>query len=358
MFAIIKRVSAWSYGIKTKIIAIAATSALTLIHSTVANAGNITDKVSIGAFIEVGGYIGGDTRQSIDAYHFHEASEDATYHTDTAGSFRIRYEDGSVFGGMEIDAYMTKKNAELDKAFVGYIFDNGVVVTAGLIDSVFDSRSSYGDLAVEFGKGAVETGAGGDVNGVTVEYGTDTFYVGFTTILDANSQLGSFNGAVDFTPVEGLLIGAGFLRSDGAFWGAENDSYSWNVGVEYQVTEKLIIGALYNQYRVGKDDESVDLNAGGNSNVTGYEARYSVDMDQWELSGQYKLLPKLTLGAQVSSRDYTLGPKNTTALSDSGMFFGFGAYYDYSRNMRFSADFQYGEALNESMGYIKSAFYF
>jgi hypothetical protein len=358
MFAPIKRVYVRSYDIKNLVIAIAATSALTLTYSTSANAGNVTDKVSIGAFLEVGGYLGGDTRQSIDAYHFHEVSADAKYHTDTAGSIRVKYEDGQFFGGVEIDAYMTEKQAELDKAFVGYIFENGVVVIAGLIDSVFDSRSSYGDLAVEFGKGAVETSAGRDVNGFSVEYENDTFYTGLTTILDDNSQHGSFNGAIDFTPVDGLLIGVGFLRSNGMFWGKMNDSYAWNIGAEYQATDTLILGLLYNQYRVGKDDESVDFNAGGNSHAAGYEARHSVDMDQWEVSGQYRLMDKLTVAGQISSRDYTLAPVNADTLSDSGMFYGFGAFYDYSRNTRFSIDYQYGEALNENMAYIKSAFYF
>lgn len=318
-----------------------------------ANAGNITDKVSLGAFMEVGGYIGGDTRQSIDAYHFHETSTEATYHTDTAGSIRVKYKDGQVFGGIEVDAYMTKKTAELDKAFVGFKFDNGVTVKGGLIDSVFDARSSYGDLAVEFGKGAVETGAGGDVNGLTVEYKNKTLYAGVTTILDSNSQTGSFNGAIDFKPMEGLLIGAGFLRTDGTFWGAVNDSYSWNVGTEYQVTDKLKIGALYNQFRVNENDESVDLNA-FSANFT----RNSVDMDQWEISARYKLVEKVTVAAQISSRDYTYEAVDAHTLSDAGMFYGLGAFYDYSKNTRFSADYQYGTALNESMAYVKAAFYF
>lgn len=322
-----------------------------------AHAGNITDKVSLGAFMEVGGYIGGDGRQSIDAYHFNEVSSDAAYHTDTAGSIRVHYKDGRVFGGIEIDAYMNQ-DANLDKSFVGYKFDNGVTVKAGLIDSVFDARSSYGDLAVEFGKGAVETGAGGDVTGMTTEYKDDTLYVGVTAILDANSQNGSFNGAIDFKPMSGLLIGVGFLRTDGTFWGKVNDSYSWNVGSEYQITEKLKIGALYNQYRVNKNDESVDLNAGGNTKADNYEARHSVDMDQWEVSARYKLVEKLTVAAQVSSRDYTLEAINADTLSDSGMFYGFGAFYDYSKNTRFSVDYQYGAALKENMGYVKAAFYF
>lgn len=331
-----------------------------------AHAGNITDKVSLGAFMEVGGYIGGDGRQSIDAYHFNEVSSDAAYHTDTAGSIRVHYKDGRVFGGIEIDAYMNQ-DANLDKSFVGYKFDNGVTVKAGLIDSVFDARSSYGDLAVEFGKGAVETGAGGDVTGMTTEYKDDTLYVGVTAILDANSQNGSFNGAIDFKPMSGLLIGVGFLRTDGTFWGKVNDSYSWNVGTEYQITEKLKIGALYNQYRVNKNDESVDLNA-----FSAGFTRNSVDMDQWEVSARYKLVEKLTIAAQVSSRDYTyenadyivkkgdkdITQNDTNTISDSGMFYGFGAFYDYSKNTRFSVDYQYGAALKENMGYVKAAFYF
>lgn len=343
---------------KKQLLATAVTSALA-ITSTMnnANAGNITDKVSLGAFMEVGGYIGGNTRQSIDAYHFNEESPDATYHSDTAGSIRVKYKDGQVFGGIEIDAYMDK-DAKLDKSYIGYNFDNGVTVKGGLIDSVFDARSSYGDLAVEFGKGAVETGAGDDVNGATIEYGNSRYYAGVTVIQDDDKQTGSFNGAVDFKPMEGLLIGAGFLRTDGIFWGAVNDSYSWNVGTEYQATEKLKIGALYNQYRVNDKDESVDLNAGGNRNAVNYEARSSVNMDQWEVSAQYKLIEKLTIAGQVSSRDYTLEAINADTLSDSGMFYGFGAFYDYSKNTRFSADYQYGAALKESMGYIKAAFYF
>ncbi|GIC77930.1 hypothetical protein [Moritella sp. F3] len=352
---------------KKQLLATAVTSALA-ITSTMnsANAGNVTDKVSLGAFMEVGGYIGGNTRQSIDAYHFNEESPDATYHSDTAGSIRVKYKDGQVFGGIEIDAYMDK-DAKLDKSYIGYNFDNGVTVKGGLIDSVFDARSSYGDLAVEFGKGAVETGAGGDVNGATIEYGNARYYAGITVIQDDDKQTGSFNGAVDFKPMEGLLIGAGFLRTDGIFWGAVNDSYSWNVGTEYQATEKLKIGALYNQYRVNDKDESVDLNASSAS-----FDRNSVDMDQWEISAQYKLVEKLTLAAQVSSRDYNYEnsdytvtkdgkdtiQNDTDTLSDSGMFYGFGAFYDYSKNTRFSADYQYGAALKESMGYIKAAFYF
>jgi len=350
--------------VKKQLLATAVTAVLAMGTSTVANAGNITDKVSLGAFMEVGGYIGGNTRQSIDAYHFNEKSEEATYHTDTAGSIRVKYKDGQVFGGIEVDAYMNK-DANLDKAFVGFKFDNGVTVKGGLIDSVFDARSSYGDLAVEFGKGAVETGAGGDVNGITAEYKNDRLYAGVTAIHDSNSQTGSFNGAVDFKPMEGLLIGAGFLRTDGTFWGKVNDSYSWNIGTEYQVTDKLKIGALYNQYRVNENDESVDLNA-----FSASFTRNSVDMDQWEISGRYKLAEKLTVAAQVSSRDYTYEDKeykvnddsplqnDTNTLSDSGMFYGFGAFYDYSKNTRFSADYQYGVALKESMGYIKAAFYF
>jgi len=347
--------------VKKQLLATAVTSVLAI---SSANAGNITDKVSLGAFMEVGGYIGGDTRQSIDAYHFNETSEDATYHSDTAGSIRVKYKDGQVFGGIEIDAYMNK-DAKLDKSYIGYKFDNGVTVKGGLIDSVFDARSSYGDLAVEFGKGAVETAAGGDVSGATVEYKNSSLYAGVTVIQDDDKQTGSFNGAIDFKPMQGLLIGAGFLRTDGFFWGAINDSYSWNVGTEYQATDKLKIGALYNQYRVNDKDESVDLNASSAS-----FNRNSVDMDQWEVSAQYKLVEKLTLAAQVSSRDYTYEDKeyepssgeplqnDTNTLSDSGMFYGFGAFYDYSKNTRFSADYQYGTALNESMGYIKAAFYF
>lgn len=67
------------------------------------------------------------------------------------------------------------KDAKLDKFYVGYKSDNGVTVKGGLIDSVFDARSSYGDLAVEFGKGAVETGASGDISGATVEYKDSSF---------------------------------------------------------------------------------------------------------------------------------------------------------------------------------------
>jgi len=344
--------------VKKQLLATAITAVLAMGTSATVNAGNITDKVSLGAFMEVGGYIGGEERQSIDAYHFHEKSNEAIFHTDTAGSIRVKYKDGQVFGGIEVDAYATKKTAELDKAFVGFKFNNGVTVKGGLIDSVFDARSSYGDLAVEFGKGAVETGAGGDVNGLTTEYSNNAIYIGVTAIQDSNSQNGSFNGAIDFKPMEDLLIGAGFLRTDGIFWGAINDSYSWNVGAEYQATDKLKIGALYNQYRVNENDESVDLNAGGNSSADGYEARNSVDMDQWEISARYKLAEKLTVAGQVSSRDYTLEAENADTLSDSGMFYGFGAFYDYSKNTRFSADYQYGTALNESMGYVKAAFYF
>ncbi len=137
----------------------------------------------------------------------------------------------------------------------------------------------------------------------------------------------------------------------------------WNVGTEYQVTDKLKVGALYNQYRVNGNDESVDLNASSASFT-----RNSVDMDQWEISGRYKLAKKLTVAAQVSSRDYSYENADYTVdgethndantLSDSGMFYGFGAFYDYSKNTRFSADYQYGAALKESMGYIKAAFYF
>jgi len=355
--------------VKKQFLATAVTSVLAMTSTmNSANAGNITDKVSLGAFMEVGGYIGGNTRQSIDAYHFNEKSDEATYHSDTAGSIRVKYKDGQVFGGIEVDAYMDK-DAKLDKSFVGYKFDNGVTVIGGLIDSVFDARSSYGDLAVEFGKGAVETAAGGDVNGATIEYKDASLYAGITVIQDDDKQTGSFNGAIDFKPMEGLLIGAGFLRTDGKFWGAINDSYSWNVGTEYQVTDKLKIGALYNQYRVNEKDNSVDLNA-----FSAEFTRNSVDMDQWEVSAQYKLVEKLTVAAQVSSRDYSyenagyavggdadgndIIQNDVNTLSDSGMFYGFGAFYDYSKNTRFSADYQYGAALNESMGYIKAAFYF
>ena len=72
------------------------------------------------------------------------------------------------------------------------------------------------------------------------------------------------------------------------------------MGTEYQVTDKLKVGALYNQYRVNGNDESVDLNASSASFT-----RNSVDMDQWEISGRYKLAKKLTVAAQVSSRDYS-----------------------------------------------------
>lgn len=332
----------------------AITAILTTSVSTVANAGNVTDKISIGAFMEVGGYFGGDSRQAIDAYHFHESSDSSVYHTDSAGSIRVKFEDGQFFGGIEIDAYATG-DTTLDKSYVGITFENDVTVKGGLIDSVFDARSSYGDLAVEFGKGAVETAAGGDVHGITTEYKGENVYAGVTIILDANNNLGSYNGAVDFTPIEGLLIGAGFLRSDGTFWGKVNDSYSWNVGAEYQLTQSVKVGALYNQYRVNDEDESVDFNvfSSGKDNETN-----SVDMDQWEISAQYSPIAKLTLATHVSSRDYTLEATDAGKLSDSGMFYGFGAFYDYSRNLRFSADYQYAEALKENMGYIKSAFYF
>jgi len=125
------------------------------------------DKVDLVGSFEVGGYFGKDYNDNGERWEY-----DSYYTDDTFMSYGIRVQTGHVYSHLDLDferQTWTRENEfqmVLDKAYVGWQFDNGDKLEFGRTDTAYDHYDQMGDFSVD---GAGEVREAGDQD-ATLKY--------------------------------------------------------------------------------------------------------------------------------------------------------------------------------------------
>ncbi|WP_432468470.1 hypothetical protein [Agarivorans sp. Z349TD_8] len=168
----------------------------------------------IGSF-EVGGYLGKDYNDNGEKWDY-----DSFYSDDTFMSFGFVVKTGQIFAHIDFDyertPWTTKNEFQqvLDKAYVGWEFENGDKIEFGRTDTAYDHYDQMGDFSVD---GAAEVREAGDQDSTAKYRGSiNNFKYGISYSTQGwdnyktdsregeviNGYLGYFNDSVD------VLLGA------------------------------------------------------------------------------------------------------------------------------------------------------
>ncbi|MGF1725459.1 hypothetical protein [Photobacterium nomapromontoriensis] len=288
------------------------------------------DNIKVYGGAEIGGTLVSDSAKS-------PKGPDTTYVDQSFGTIGLKGQTGNFYAKFEIDAEREHWTADnklrlvIDKLMVGYNFNDNNTLEFGRTDTAYDKVDAFGDVTNDLGVGISE--AGDQDN--TVRYIGD---FGKIKMSISHSLEGWDGDTVGGEPTKYSYI-------TDSLYGAVTNGYigyygdSFTVIAAAEAGDETEIYSLHAEADLGKVtlgglvfDQTKNFNGGKDENTFGFN-----------LGGKYALSEQLSLLASANYAD-------VEGDDDAAIYGVFGTEYMYAKNIKLAAEIAVGDVLEGNNG--------